>query len=154
MKKYRCFKCKRLLDESFFHKNKAHKNGLSTDCKECKKKWGKDFRKTELYRKNQIKYAEKRRHSPKTRFYSYLWRAKDRDIEFDLTFEEFKFFWGKRCYYCGIKIEGIGLDRIKNNVGYTVNNIVACCPQCNRMKMSLGKKEFIDRCIKIADVHS
>lgn len=154
MKQYKCYTCKKVLDEICFHKNKSQKRGLSSDCKKCKKRWGKEFRKTELYRKNQLEWARKNRYSPKRRFYVYSQGAKDRNIEFSLTFKEFKSFWGKKCYYCGTEIEGIGIDRKDNEIGYTMENIVSCCPQCNRMKMALTREKFISKCIKIASIHS
>ena len=60
-------------------------------------------------------------------------------------------FWNKDCYYCGNKVNGIGLDRIDNRVGYTIKNVVSCCRDCNTMKMILSQREFIEKIIKIAN---
>ena len=57
--------------------------------------------------------------------------AKGRNIFFDLTLDEFRKFWGKNCFYCGSKIETIGLDRIKNDIGYVIENLISCCWKCN-----------------------
>lgn len=74
-----------------------------------------------------------------------------RGYSFSLTLEQFKSFWGKPCYYCGGEIEGIGIDRIDNTMGYEINNCVPCCIDCNKMKMTQTLNEFINRCKVIAN---
>ena len=56
----------------------------------------------------------------------------------------------KNCTYCGDNIPGIGLDRINNTIGYTIDNIASCCTTCNMMKHKLSHQEFINKCIKIS----
>lgn len=60
------------------------------------------------------------------------------------------------CIYCGkvnsnkvsIKrfalrsIEYNGIDRINSQAGYTPNNVVSCCQQCNQSKSNLSLQEF------------
>jgi hypothetical protein len=43
------------------------------------------------------------------------------------------------CYYCSGTLgnKGYSLDRIDNNLGYEVNNILPCCKNCNRFRMDL-----------------
>jgi hypothetical protein len=72
-----------------------------------------------------------------------------RGIEWDLTREQFMFFWQKPCHYCGDEIQTVGLDRFDNKKGYTVENIVPCCGTCNRMKLEMSASEFLSRCEKI-----
>jgi hypothetical protein len=84
----------------------------------------------------------------KTRRAKYL--AKERHISFNLTPEQFKNLWQAPCYYCGSEIKTIGIDRINNNEGYILNNVVSCCKICNFMKGKLSKKVFIINCKKIA----
>lgn len=69
----------------------------------------------------------------------------------DITFEEFMTFWQKECYYCGLDVETIGLDRFNNKLGYTMGNIVSCCHICNYMKHTQSVKNFIERCHLIAE---
>lgn len=90
--------------------------------------------------------------------------AKQRNLSFTLTKAEVKFYTSKNCSYCdkspktlattspkAMTIEGLkhseylynGLDRVNNNLGYELNNIVACCGLCNWMKKDLSKKDFI-----------
>jgi len=49
----------------------------------------------------------------------------------------------KSCFYCGIDKSG-GIDRLKNNIGYTFDNIVPCCAQCNYMKKNLNLNVFLN----------
>ena len=45
--------------------------------------------------------------------------------------------------YNGIYIYN-GIDRIDNNKGYTIDNIVPCCHICNQAKSSFTLQEFQD----------
>ena len=64
------------------------------------------------------------------------------------------------CHYCGVEPEKIsqssnknkpyngdyiynGIDRIDNNKGYTMDNVVPCCEICNNAKKNLSKVKFI-----------
>ena len=40
------------------------------------------------------------------------------------------------CFYCGgiLPLAGCGLDRILNDKGYAIDNVVPCCTTCNRIK--------------------
>lgn len=46
------------------------------------------------------------------------------------TFKLLKRFLKKPCYYCK-ETKNIGLDRIKNHLGYTTTNVIPCCHRCN-----------------------
>jgi len=77
--------------------------------------------------------------------------AKKKDIFFDLTFEEFKFFTKiHNCIYCDSLIDWntskdrYNLDRKDNSIGYIKNNLVVCCWFCNNLKSNLlNYEEFI-----------
>ena len=89
--------------------------------------------------------------SPEFLYRSYGYNSKYYKREFTITFEEFKTFWGKPCYYCGEIVETVKLDRLDNKVGYTSINVVQCCTECNFAKGSkLSKEEFIKLAIRIA----
>ena len=47
------------------------------------------------------------------------------------------------CYYCGSTNSKIGVDRLNDDIGYEVDNIVPCCKACNFMKNELSCQEFI-----------
>ena len=37
-----------------------------------------------------------------------------------------------------------GLDRVDNEKGYTIDNVVPCCKHCNYAKRNRSVEEFID----------
>lgn len=89
-------------------------------------------------------------------------RAGKKQIELQISKEEFKILTKKNCYYCGVPPQQShsnrigstqyvynGLDRIDNSLGYTLNNVVPCCGRCNRMKGILTQDFFIKHVIKI-----
>lgn len=78
---------------------------------------------------------------------TYKLNAKKRGLEYGLTDKQFEEITQKDCYYCGAKPKTIstlnngngdykynGIDRINNNKGYIIGNIVPCCRKCNRAK--------------------
>ena len=88
---------------------------------------------------------------------SYKNGAKKRKIEYELTEEQFREITKKDCYYCGAKANGMikykecngyyiynGIDRIDNNRGYTIDNVVPCCKHCNRSKYKRTLSEYKD----------
>lgn len=105
----------------------------------AKKHWKECKDKITEYRKN-----------PKSRFEYCVCHAKYRNLEFKLSFEEFMLLWQKPCYYCGNKIETIGLDRVDNLKGYYIDNVIPCCIVCNKQKSTYTKDDFINHAKKIA----
>lgn len=98
-------------------------------------------------RKQQISKIYFRR--PDIRYAKYKRGSAERGIYFDLTFEQFMEFWNNPCRYCGADIQTIGLDRVDNNIGYIIGNVVPCCEICNYMKRTMSDKIFIEHCQKI-----
>jgi hypothetical protein len=79
---------------------------------------------------------------------SYISRANNKGIAFDLSIEEFYTIVNKDCVYCGA--EGMnGLDKVNPKGGYTKDNIVPCCFKCNTMKFIYSQKDFIKHINKI-----
>lgn len=71
-----------------------------------------------------------------------------RGLLFELTFEQFlEFVKIPNCHYCERPVQWdvrsqrskayINLDRKDSNVGYRPDNLVVCCPFCNRIKCHL-----------------
>ena len=88
--------------------------------------------------------------------------AKRRGISWNLTEDQFKEITQKVCSYCGAKPNNRtkdkesfgdyiynGIDRIDNNKGYSVNNIVPCCKSCNSTKGVASQKDFKARIKRI-----
>lgn len=87
--------------------------------------------------------------SPFGQFCRYRSSAKERKISFNLEYEDFITFWQSPCSYCGSTIDLIGLDRIDNNKGYQIGNITPCCTNCNNLKRTMSKEEFLIHAQKI-----
>lgn len=86
--------------------------------------------------------------TPAGKYLRYRDNAKRRAIEFNLTKKEFISFVIKNCSYCGSK-ESIGVDRIDNEIGYTIENSTSCCTMCNFMKKNFPVEMFLEQCRKI-----
>lgn len=98
----------------------------------------------------------------------YINTAKNKNLEFSLTKEKFKFLIYDNCFYCGSPPAQInklkdnpyliprnGIDRINSSKGYTDENSVTCCKICNSMKSSLSQEDFIKHIVKlIKNLHS
>jgi len=89
---------------------------------------------------------------------NYRLRAKRTGLFFKLTEEQFEKITKENCFYCGEVPNGIakarrsrnngdyvynGIDRVNNSKGYTVDNIVPCCKQCNMAKSDKNQKDFL-----------
>lgn len=92
-------------------------------------------------------------------YYRYVKSAKNRNLPFELSKETFREMISRNCYYCNKSPEyreyknynkngGIifnGIDRVDNNKGYIKDNVVACCEQCNRIKLNYTLDEFLTK---------
>lgn len=133
----KCLQCgeSKILD--CFPRANKEKDGFYYKCKDCKNSTQREFSRT-----------------PIGKYIQYKKRAKEKKFTFTLTTDEFMSFWKKDCSYCGDKIEGIGLDRVDNSIGYEIKNVVACCETCNTMKMATSYGFFINQCKKIIKFHT
>lgn len=64
-------------------------------------------------------------------------RAKKQNKEFTLTLEQYEQLLNTPCHYDGVSLlgeSGVGLDRIDNNKGYTLENVLPCCGTCNKIR--------------------
>lgn len=80
----------------------------------------------------------------KSKYNIYKNGALRRNIDWNLTKEEFESYENIPCYYCN-EIVRIGLDRLDNEKGYVISNCVSCCGVCNRMKMNLDVNVFLNK---------
>ena len=117
----------------------------STQRKRCLKCFSEHRKKQQKKNKEKYQYHK----TPKYRYSAYKKGAIKRNIEFNITFDEFLSIWNKPCMYCGDNIEGIGIDRKDNDKGYIIENILSCCKVCNFMKHTLDDKIFLEKCYKI-----
>ena len=84
----------------------------------------------------------------RTKYSHFKNNAIIRGINFDLSKEEVLSLCSSKCFYCG-KDRCLGIDRIDNSKGYTIDNCVPCCTTCNYMKRILQRDEFLDHVKKI-----
>lgn len=87
----------------------------------------------------------------------YQRNAQRRGFSWDLSDEDFDGLTSSDCFYCGQppgtvyrsgKYEGgeftyNGLDRRDSTAGYLPDNVVACCPLCNRAKSDMSYGDFM-----------
>jgi len=116
------------------------KDALIQKCNACYS----TMRKVEDNRVRDRNYAVEKKLNPLTHFRAYADSAAKRNIEFNITLEEFTEIVTQCCYYCKKynKNEVIGIDRIDSFKGYIKNNILPACEICNSMKKQLTMKEF------------
>lgn len=74
-------------------------------------------------------------------------------IPFHITLEQFERMYNSNCRYCGSK-DNLGMDRVNSKKGYTIDNVVSCCPVCNIMKGIRSEEFFINHIRKISDWNS
>lgn len=84
------------------------------------------------------------------RFSWYKTSAKRRNVEFNLTKEQFSSFKNVPCHYCGTITNVIGLDRMNNNKGYEISNIVSCCKICNSGKQTMPYNEWKEHLLRLS----
>lgn len=105
------------------------------------------------YKIDKIRILDKnkkwRKESVKGQFRDIKRGAEKRNLEFKITLDQAAGFKNKKCNYCGKAVKRISLDRVNNNRGYVIDNIVTCCEKCNRMKRNMTVNEFINQCKKI-----
>jgi hypothetical protein len=88
-------------------------------------------------------------------FSYYRWVASKRNLNWSLSSRQFSKITSSACHYCGqppsahFKTKETfgdyvynGVDRKNNAVGYTPENSVPCCKQCNFAKRNLPYAEF------------
>lgn len=67
--------------------------------------------------------------------------AARRGYEWRLTPWEFRELFTSACAYCALE-PADGVDRKDNSKGYTIENAVSCCKQCNMAKRDMTETEF------------
>jgi len=117
-------------------------------CKECHKKYTKFYNMTYNIR-NKKSLNEKVRTNLRARFNNAHNTAKHKNKEWSISYDDFLIIVAKSCVYCGENIEIRGMDRINNNLGYTLENIASCCSLCNYLKRDLSVEEFKNHIRKI-----
>ena len=88
----------------------------------------------------------------KPRLYMYKTNANKQGVQFDLTVKEFEVLIEGNCEYCKRSpITWFGIDRVVPSLGYTTDNIVSCCFDCNVDKLEGDVDTMMKRNCKIAN---
>ena len=89
----------------------------------------------------------------KRKLYSYSSNALKRGQDITITYDQLKDLIADSCHYCGAYDDPngvrIGLDRIDNSEGYHIFNVVPACTTCNRMKLAMSIKTFLNHVARI-----
>lgn len=123
-----CLKDKPLNE---FNRNLRSKTGTQHYCRECQ---------------------TAKRTTPAKKFEEYQKRAATNNMAFGLTLQDFIECAASSCTYCGDQLEYAAFDRIDSNGGYTHDNVVPCCDECNFMKRAYSEDKFFEKAFKIACV--
>lgn len=81
--------------------------------------------------------------------------AKRRNLEWDISYEEYLVLALSDCYYCnsapsnifnylGYQFAYTGIDRVRNGLGYLPENCVPSCKRCNIAKSDMSVSEFVN----------
>jgi hypothetical protein len=82
-----------------------------------------------------------------TVYKKHLRGANTRQLTNELTESRYRWLIAQSCTYCGEPAGGV--DRVKNDYGYTTLNSVACCSTCNFLKRAFDAPTFIAHAHKI-----
>lgn len=85
-------------------------------------------------------------------FSGYKNGAKQRNIEFKITKDEFISIVSNDCYICGkpnTETHKNGIDRFDNNIGYIFENCKPCCGNCNFMKQEYSYNDILEKFMMI-----
>jgi len=84
----------------------------------------------------------------------YKCRAKNKNINFEITKEQFNEIIINDCYLCGKKITDThqnGIDRVDSKIGYIEENLKACCGGCNYFKREFNLEDILNKCKLITE---
>jgi hypothetical protein len=145
-RKRSCFECQCICGTVFTSRADHVKNGLTKSCG-CI-----------TYQLSAVSHTLSNNQAAINRVYkSYKDGAKVRSLSFNLSMEEFKCLIFQNCIYCGTapslstfrvnkslnrELVYNGIDRLDSNLGYSVDNCVPCCSQCNYAKSDLSVSDF------------
>ena len=112
-----------------------------------RKEYEAKYRQTEKYKNCQRRF----KHSPKGRYAHLKHSAKTEGYTVTLSLDDYiDMVCLGLCHYCGGPLEygGHSVDRKDSNLGYTLDNSVACCSVCNVTKSNkLSYEEMLLLCI-------
>jgi hypothetical protein len=79
---------------------------------------------------------------------THAYHANHRGLTNELDEVRFRWLIAQPCIYCGQQPAG-GVDRVKNEYGYTVLNSVPCCKACNYSKRDSPAPDYLANCARV-----
>jgi hypothetical protein len=82
----------------------------------------------------------------------YKQRALEKKLDFSITKDDYENIIQNNCFLCGKQSDENntnGIDRMNSKKGYVLDNINACCGECNYMKNVWEYDEFINKLVAI-----
>ena len=119
-------------------RRRAYRNSYYKKHKDGKIREYREENRTKIREKNNEYYR-----TPVGKLRKIRARAKNKNIDFNLTIELYETLWGQPCHYCGIDMEVTGIDRKDNDKGYLIGNVVPCCYDCNTKKKFKPYEQFL-----------
>uniref|UniRef100_A0A6C0HCA8 HNH nuclease domain-containing protein n=1 Tax=viral metagenome TaxID=1070528 RepID=A0A6C0HCA8_9ZZZZ len=89
-------------------------------------------------------------------YYRYKSRALEKQLDFSITKEDYNDIIQNACFLCGKQNNENhtnGIDRMDSKKGYVLDNINACCSECNFMKRDYDYNDFINKLLLIYEKH-
>jgi hypothetical protein len=155
-----CTKCKQEKVIELFIKRANNKDGYDSLCKDCKRESSKIYyennkNKEGVREKKAARAAKRKAENPKSvLIYLARTRAKDRNLPFDITEDDFQI--PELCPLLEIPLftgpEGKvhrnspTLDRIEPCLGYVRGNVIVISHKANTVKQDLTVEEFLQVC--------
>ena len=131
----KCIDCNRILEVNKNWRASSAKSYLNV-CDRCTTKRCREWSKTSTGKKSirQSQFINSR--TTKKRFKNAIRNSQKREIDWKIPFQKFEYLLSLPCLYCGGATgeTGSGLDRVDNNMGYILKNVVPCCGTCNKLK--------------------
>lgn len=144
------------------------RTGSVKQCRECTKKDLKTRLTTDSVKQKQQESFKRRFSNGESCinkiFGRYKGNSKQKNRNFELTKEEFKSLIFQNCFYCDRPpsqkekstfktLNYNGIDRVDNNRGYELDNVVTCCGLCNKMKLNFTQEDFFQTIKRIFKKH-
>lgn len=132
-----CSKCGRELPLSEFYKNARTSDGYYYACKDCCRRYSKEFNRN--HREEKTAYMRRYRKTPMGRANDLLRRYIKLDREKNRGESDITPKWlvenilNKPCAHCGkIGWDVIGCNRLDNSKPHTMDNVEPCCWDCGK----------------------
>lgn len=150
----RCNLCKNEYISTYYNFKDIRR--IKSSCRKCSNKMNKTYNVMSLS-EAQISIV----------YSNYKSRAKSKNWEFLISKEEFTNLIHSNCHYCDLspnkfrkdRVKNLrvidtnefsnGIDRLDSSKGYIIDNVVACCEDCNKAKRNLSYTQFLDLITKI-----